>query len=72
MVYEKELANGLYDNKDVCDFDFFVIARASPEILCWIANFRPDGAASMVWAMWMYVNQVAVESRVLSMSARWH
>ncbi len=35
----------------------------------WMVNFRPDGAAFLVWVMWMYLNLVAAESLVVFLSA---
>jgi energy-coupling factor transporter ATP-binding protein EcfA2 len=76
MVFQKDRANGLYDSTPFIISNFliglpwlFLIAFVSSTFVYWMAGFRPDGTAFMVWVMWMYLNLVAAESLVVLMSA---
>jgi ABC-type multidrug transport system ATPase subunit len=76
MVFQKDRANGLYGSTPFIISNFliglpwlFLIAFVSSTFVYWMAGFRPDGTAFMVWVMWMYLNLVAAESLVVLMSA---
>jgi ABC-type multidrug transport system ATPase subunit len=75
-VYAKDRANGLYGSAPFVLANFlvglpylFAIALASSALVYWLVNFRPDGAAFLVWVLWMYLNLVAAESLVVLMTA---
>jgi hypothetical protein len=75
-VFQKDRANGLYGSTPFIISNFliglpwlFLIAFVSSTFVYWMAGFRPDGTAFMVWVMWMYLNLVAAESLVVLMSA---
>ncbi len=76
VVFVKDRANGLYGSTAFMISNFlvglpylFVIVLASSSFVYWMVNFRPDGAAFMVWVMWMFLNLVAAESLVVLMAS---
>ncbi|KAH6686434.1 ATP-binding cassette sub-family G member 5 [Plectosphaerella plurivora] len=76
MTFQKERANGLVGPFSFVFSNFliglpflFLIAVIFSLVSYWLAGFRADGSAFMMWVLWLFLDLLAAESLVVLVSS---